>query len=360
MKLTRKLLIAVMTLVVTAIALGTTTYAWFTIGERVAVEDIKMQVKAGEGLEIAYMPTSITDPTSTELSYVKTLQSEYIYEMLVKDYFGTFTPGEDEEPGTWAFEPALEQDQTYAEYWAANFEMDAVTSKDGKTFQKIEEEKDEYPYLYSLTEEPNGISKENNFIEFKLAFRTLSTEELDLFWDHVSLTSKGVEWAPEVPFTSAITGEQVPTETLEDYYAANAARISINSGESTVVVFENADDKQGIRNTVLNTSNFLPNKGAHQYFKLMTGQTVIKSDANDEEGIMPDNYKTVDTITSLSNQKVATFPGNNGSGGYQYVTITVRIYIEGMDPEAFNSILGDTLTVQLGFLIDLDQETTTP
>ncbi len=351
MKLTRKLLIAVMTLVVTAIALGTTTYAWFTIGERVAVEDIKMQVKAGEGLEIAYMPTSVDTANDSSLSYVKTLQSEYIYEMLVKDYFGTFTLGVDEEPGTWAFEPALEQDQTYAEYWAANFEMDAVTSKDGKTFQKIEEEKDEYPYLYSLTEEPDGISKANNFIEFKLAFRTLSTETLDLFWDHVSLTSEGEDWTPEKTYTPSVTNDK--------FYAANAARISINSGDSTVV-FENADDESGIRNTVLNTSNFLPDEGAHQYFKLMTGQTVIKSDANDEEGIMPDNYETVDTITSLSKQKVATFPGDIGSGGYQYVTITVRIYIEGMDPEAFNSILGDTLSAELGFLIDLDQETTTP
>ncbi len=349
MKLTRKLLIAVMTLVVTAIALGTTTYAWFTIGERVAVEDIKMQVKAGEGLEIAYMPTSITDPTSTELSYVKTLQSEHIYEMLMKDYF----PEIESVGGTG-------QPESWQDAWTENFEMDAVTSEDGKTFQKIEEEKDEYPYLYSLTEEPNGISKANNFIEFKLAFRTLSTEKLDLFWDHVSLTSKGVEWAPEVPFTSAITDEQVPTETLEYYYAANAARISINSGESTVV-FENAEEwGEGIANTVLGKDNFEKDKGAHQYFKLMTGQHVIKSDANDEEGIMPDNYETVETITSLSKQKVATFPGDNGSGGYQYVTITVRIYIEGMDPEAFNSILGDTLTVQLGFLIDLDQETTTP
>ncbi|MCK9166041.1 MAG: hypothetical protein M0O92_01575, partial [Acholeplasmataceae bacterium] len=154
------------------------------------------------------------------------------------------------------------------------------------------------------------------------------------------------------------TDEQVPTETLQYYYAANAARISINSGESTVV-FENADDESGIRNTVLNTSNFLPNKGAHQYFKLMTGQHVIKSDANDEEGIMPDNYKTVKTITSLSKQKVATFHGGT-AGDYQYVTITVRIYIEGMDPEAFNSILGDTLTVQLGFLIGLEQEIEDP
>jgi len=31
-----------------------------------------------------------------------------------------------------------------------------------------------------------------------------------------------------------------------------------------------------------------------------------------------------------------------------------------MDPEAFNSILGDTLTVQLGFLIDLEQEIEDP
>lgn len=346
MKLTRKLLIAVMTLVVTAIALGTTTYAWFTIGERVAVEDIKMQVKAGEGLEIAYMPTSITDPTSTELSYVKTLQSEHIYEMLMKDYF----PEIESVGGTG-------QPESWQDAWTENFEMDAVTSTDGKEFKKIVEGTTA-PYDYSLGS--NVVTKEDGFVEFKLAFRTLSTEELDLFWDHVSLTSKGVKWAPEVPFTSAITDEQVPTETLEDYYAANAARISINSGESTVV-FENAEGwGEGIVNTVLGKDNFVKDKGAHQYFQFTgTGQHVIKSDANDEEGIMPDNYKTVDTITSLS-QKVATFPGDNGSGGYQYVTITVRIYIEGMDPEAFNSILGDTLSAELGFLIDLDQETTTP
>ncbi|MDD4090752.1 MAG: hypothetical protein PHY22_03480 [Acholeplasmataceae bacterium] len=324
-----------MTLVVTAIALGTTTYAWFTIGERVAVEDIKMQVKAGEGLEIAYMPTSVDTANDSSLSYVKTLQSEYIYEMLVKDYF----PEIESVGGTGQPEP-------WQDAWTENFEMDAVTSTDGKEFKKIVEGTTA-PYDYSLGS--NVVTKEDGFVEFKLAFRTLSTEKLDLIWDHVSLTSEGEDWTPEKTYTPSVTNDK--------FYAANAARISINSGESTTVVFENADDEQGIRNTVLNTSNFLPNKGAHQYFKLMTGQTVIDptDTTSQTTTIMSHDYETVETITSLSKQKVATFHGGT-AGDYQYVTITVRIYIEGMDPEAFNSILGDTLTVQLGFLIDLEPE----
>src|SRR5690554_4150296 len=49
---TKRIIMSVLTLVLTVVALGTTTFAWFSIGNIATVTGISGNVQAGDGLEV--------------------------------------------------------------------------------------------------------------------------------------------------------------------------------------------------------------------------------------------------------------------------------------------------------------------
>ena len=51
-KTTKRMIISVLTLVLTVAALGTTTFAWFSLSTTSQISNISGQVTGGEGLEI--------------------------------------------------------------------------------------------------------------------------------------------------------------------------------------------------------------------------------------------------------------------------------------------------------------------
>ncbi|MFA7377032.1 MAG: hypothetical protein WCZ13_05950, partial [Acholeplasmataceae bacterium] len=63
----KKILLSVIAVVVTVAALGTSTFAWFTLSNRASVGTFEAEVTAGEGIEISLdgvnwytdIPTSI-------------------------------------------------------------------------------------------------------------------------------------------------------------------------------------------------------------------------------------------------------------------------------------------------------------
>ncbi|MDD3106935.1 MAG: hypothetical protein PHP65_03940, partial [Bacilli bacterium] len=56
---------------------------------------------------------------------------------------------------------------------------------------------------------------------------------------------------------------------------------------------------------------------------------------------------TVTSNDDLDNVGLVTL--NTEEGSFHVGTVTVRIWIEGWDPDCFNSVLGDTITVGLVF-----------
>ena len=52
-KLTRKLLLSVLTVVLTVVALGTTTFAWFTLTNTAQIQSFDAEIIADSGIEIA-------------------------------------------------------------------------------------------------------------------------------------------------------------------------------------------------------------------------------------------------------------------------------------------------------------------
>src|SRR5690554_1781004 len=53
-KLSKKAILAVLSLVLTFVALGATTFAWFSLGTTATVEQFNVNVKGSEGLEINF------------------------------------------------------------------------------------------------------------------------------------------------------------------------------------------------------------------------------------------------------------------------------------------------------------------
>ena len=296
-KITRKVLLAVFALVLSVVALGTTTYAWFTLGATVQVESFEMNVKGGEGLEVAYVKKS----DSTDYRYVSKLTSENIINYLQTDY-------------------------GYSN-WASDFEMDAVTSADGKTFQKLNED--------HKLEETSIDAK--TYVEFKLKFRTKAADQ-KLVWNQVSLNSNGVDWAPGVPFIG-IGGSEVGTSTTDKYYAKNGTRVSVEGEGATAPVVYELPAESGA-NAVL--SNNAPNwtQGAHDFYKEVLGHDLSTTIGT---------ATAAQTITDVTNVDIVEFGAE--TNGYHYAEVTVRIYLEGLDSETFNAILTDKIQVALGFTI---------
>ena len=52
-KLSKKMMISLMTFALVFIALGASTYAWFTLAQSAQLSDLKVEVSGGTGLEIA-------------------------------------------------------------------------------------------------------------------------------------------------------------------------------------------------------------------------------------------------------------------------------------------------------------------
>ena len=330
-KLTKRSILAVLALVLAVVTLGTTSYAWFTLGNTVIVSDIELNVQGGEGLEVTYVTNG-----NAETGYVSVLTTEDLLNYLAADY---------------GVEKA-DSDETAGDTFKNSFEWDAVTSTNGTAFQSFTlDQESRTPSLDSID---TVQSLASGMLEFKLRFRTKAVaaaenQQVGLIWNQVTLNSGvGNSWEPEVTFTNS-KGVEVAAGANKTYFASDAARVSItDTKNSTTVVYENPESAS---NTVL--SNNEPNwtGGAHAYYQKIT-QVVLSETFS--------THKAAKTEVAVPVDAVAMFTETPDSEGYYTADITVRIYIEGFDAEAFNSILSGMIKVGLQFKLKTDIPVTTP
>lgn len=324
-KLTKKAFVALFALFLAVVALGTTTFAWFTLGNVVSVEKIELNVTGGEGIEFAY----VKNDGSEELlsNYVSNMTAEQFLGYLAEDYGAD---GVDD--------------------FKSKFKFDLVTSENGKEFKKMEVDRTVSPGVPSLGEVVDATDIETGVLEFKLKFRTKAVLEegetaINLVWNHLTLTSDPVEWTPSREFVNS-QGDNVGTNTSDSYYASDAARVSI-TGNTGTVVYENASSGT---NTVMNDT-IIFDKGAHNYYNEVAG--IDLEETFGPEGAHP--HTPVTTIAgSPTDQIVGTFEGDP-SDEYRYSTITVRVYLDGFDAEAFNSILDSVMKIAFKFTFKKQQ-----
>jgi len=320
-RLTRKLMISILTVVLSISALGTTTFAWFTLTNVATVESFSANIVSETGIEVSL------DGETWYNSLTEAMIQEYITEK-----YGTFA-------------------------------FNHITSADGQIMRSL-----------GTASLPN-VTAGSGHLELILFFRSENVQQLA--WTAASLGGTGLIWRADVDFTDS-KGEDVLAGTDVSLSPADAMRISVLSPVDvaltvdplTPVVYENPSSGT---NTVLGglTGVDLSNGGVGadgglNYYYVKTGgnlpfgtdsvtvvgtETAITSDpdnpfivlnlnaTNGDPVVYPnDTYYFTETLGKTVNYN-ATY------GGY----LVINIWFEGYDAEAFNSLLGGEIIVGLEF-----------
>jgi len=310
-RLTRKLMISILTVVLSISALGTTTFAWFTMTNVATVEEFSANIVSETGIEISL----------DGINWYNSLSSELI-------------------------EAAIGED----------FAFNHVTSADGMNF---------------LTLGTSALvdASESDYISLVVYFRTANVESI--LWTEVSLTGTDVEWSPDVPFTAS-DGTNVTTASTVDVNAANAMRIAVYSPRDFAatalapIVYEKAATSTalGSWNTFLDVKGDLSGvdgfgaPGAMDYYFEKTGE--LPFGAADPLVTTVDSVDTLPTGVSaivmnfesttdgvITYDEFDDFDVNYGTalGGY----LVINIWFEGYDAEAYNSLLAQQIAASFTF-----------
>jgi hypothetical protein len=303
---TKKLVLSLVAVILTVIALGTTTFAWFTITNVASVQPFQAQVISDEGIEIAI---GTGDPLALEWKTTLTTQDIYNYLDSV--------------------------------YGANGFRFNHVTSPDGRNF-------------YGLGTGTTGNGTTEGYLSLPLHFRSDSTSEIT--WTQVILSGTQASFITRVGFTDSKGVDRAANSSLF-VNPADAIRVSITGmvgGSTTTVAYENPvsstntvlgglinADLRGDQEDVLGVPTYIGVDGAQNYF--------YRSNAILPGGIEAVNVvSTVDMITST---KILDMSSNQIliADAEYYGTVTVHIWFEGWDAEGYNALLGRIISLSLRF-----------
>jgi len=302
-KLMRKLSISILAVVFAVVAMGATTFAWFTITNTAKINQFEVEVTAGSGFEIA-----VTNVGGAPSAWKSTI--------------------------------------TKAEVEAAigNVVLKDLTSTDGATFYPISEigvdvnGTDDYKLGDAVTD---------GYAEFDIHFRSKAAGTVKLNMEETNITSTGKTKVADVAFDEAYTGGDSFTATSDVLaYAMNAARMAIIESNTLKVILEKAGATLNTAGTLDNTRGFGKDhaKGALAYY---IAKNQIDTTGMDLSGLGtgPNTEKFGDTVYTTKIADIATGPSNEWYTG----KITVRIWLEGWDAECLNVIFNDPLKVNIQF-----------
>ncbi len=278
----KKLLLSVIAVIVTVAALGTSTFAWFTLSNRASVGQFNAQVSSGEGIEVSLNQTN----------WYTDIPTDVIEDFIESTAFNKFSD---------------------------------VTTLNGSTFTKYN----------------SGTVTAADYVQFTLYFRSESAT--DIYWTGASLSGTPINWTSDADFVNTV-GDNVTAGTENIAIdPSNALRVSIQAG-SVFHVYEKGEVND---NTVLGTKPSSTN-GAISYYNAKNVQNPISLPGTDVAiGSFQEFVNAVDTEVD-SNRKLITLAQTGGTGFYTG-SVTVRVWIEGWDPDTFNAVLNGEVFVGLSF-----------
>lgn len=307
-KLTRKLMISVFTLAFALVTLGATTFAWFTLSSITTVEGIDVQIMAGNFMEISANGTD--------------------YKNLIE------------------WDEITDQEVT-----TVNPRMNALTTSNGFDFLEMN-------YDTNEVEEASG-----GFVKFNLWVRA-QKKGARVYLDKGTTTkSEPKAWVSDAEFGYRGDTVEVNEEIL--VYAADALRMSFVSFKEAhatpkaelqnyenVNIFEldpvgrDGEDLNQRLDDAIKTDgmlNYWYSKFSSNLEEAANNATLptVLTNANlgaDEEG-EPNN-----TLAVLSHQA-------DLDEEYFYGYLTIYLWIEGWDPDAFDAILQGKISVNLQFAL---------
>jgi len=300
-KLMRKLSISILAVVFAVVAMGATTFAWFTITNTARINQFDVYVTAGSGFEIA-----VTGIDGTPSAWKSTIT------------------------------------ETEVEAAIGNVVLKDLTSTDGVNFypiSKIGADVGVAGIDYTL-----GSKVTDGYVEFEVHFRSKAQGTVALNMTETDITSTGKTKVADVAFAEAYTGNEsfLATDNVTAY-AMNAVRMAII--ETDTLILEKKAATGNVDGTLDNTRGFGKDhtKGALAYY---IAKNQIDITGIDLSGLAePITQEFGDTAYTTKIADIATGPSNEWYTG----KITVRIWLEGWDAECLNVIFNDHLKVNIQF-----------
>ncbi len=315
-KIIRKLLLSVLSLTLSAIMLGTVTYAWITMTNKNFLDGLVLNVSSGEKLEISLDGISYYNQLPTDL----------------------FSEG---------FE---------------NLEMRDVTSSDGINFSTGR---------FGINEETANPNLE--YASFTLWIRTVGTERNVYLVENVSdfvqydigmagtfVVSRGMQWKADMTFINGTneTEDTVYEGERNTYYASDAVRIAfleqINENNpldnrtvddlSKIIIDPSGDPLRGygVPYGALDYSN---KKIGHSIEAPVDKPAVVyeltEFPPNSPYVPLNENSKIVELVAS--DEK------DNRDRTYYVGKVIINIWLEGWDADCFDAIMRDEIRIQLKF-----------
>lgn len=309
MKSSRKMLVSVIALII-ALAMATTaTYAWFTMSANPAVEGLELTVTTNDGLLIAVKKDGD----------------------IVGNYKGSVTA-----------------EEIFAQY--TTLELVDTTTEDGYDFE-------------------GSQSGNNNVFSFTLSFRSVDKMTIGLrggqedgkSYNRVERVSAGsldkaTVWDEDLDF-SDFSNEATEEDKREldseiEANAANAVRLSF----VTTVTTGEGEEEETVSTAKVWDPNYDKGFSNNETNLAWTYWNHINKDTSHELGAVPKIISGADGTTKLAKTLDELLTGTDKleidmteDGDYYYADITINIWIEGWDGDAFRSVLGDTLAFYLQF-----------
>ena len=305
-KLTRKITLSLVAILFAVIALGTTTYAWFTLGTSATVSSIDGTVKAAEGIEVSldYNTDNSQKNWSNSLKFSKE-----------KAYLGSQKIG----TATTLTNLALvaEENKTLS-FYDTEAKFSTVDPKE----------------VTGTAIEPN---KSGSYLAFDLYVK-VSGQNLskNLVVNGVEITSNVKNWVSDV----TTDGNELETGKTYDVYASNAARVSFAKVDNDAVRYKGTFELNKAQSG--ETNNAFPGDTASQ-----NGLAKKYADAKGYTGAkdMFDNFTLFNNGTTKTGNDLLIDTITTGVDKETYLQYRVYIWLNGFDGDCINAILGESLTV---------------
>jgi len=304
-KITKKMFTAILSVTFSLVALGTVTFAWFTLTNITTIDSFDIDVSTTEGIEVAF---GDKDEWFTEIN--NETMTGYLRETALKNFKG----------------------------------LKPVTSPDGVYFYTREDRNQENPLSDPVLA---------GYVEFKLRFRSLiANTAIYLSPETVMSDPEGITWTSDASFTNS-KGKEIKVGEKVTFYVANAARMSFDDGDDgagNLFVYELPDNSYGDEldekfgnyshsdNPLEDSDNPLEEgkitpiaNGAISYYNRKHSLNQLK-DYKD--------IKLAQANTSfLGANQIAVTSNNTLTDGYYETSITVRIWLEGWDADCMDPIV---------------------
>ena len=327
-KLTQKLVLSVVTMALVVIALGTSTFAWFTLTNTASVGTFSGQVVAGTGIEVSLDNTV----------WYNGLTSDQMQDYLFDGGFTWYNGGTESSAAKY---PSFSG-------WSA------ITSKNGVDMININE----------------TSAAAGSYIEFNLYFRSQAPATIN--WASVSLGGLAKSWIPDVPFKGS-TGEDIVIGTPYSVSAKNGARVSVTgtvASTSVTTIYQEAA-VTGSESLSGNQTTFgYVAGGQAKYWEAKNSPTTFASyvlgetasvvggaysvpatNAATTEPVVAEGafFKRTQDVSTLGTSGVAAVTLAGPTSEFYTGMVTVRVWLDGWDADTYNSLFKAPLSVSLVF-----------